>query len=119
MRNNIELDASGQHYRQRPGEGNSLGQVKFLFPNHFNVYLHDTPAQALFNRIERDFSHGCVRLSHPTDLAKYLLRDQPEWTEDRIAEAMSSGVSVALKRPLRLLINFTAWESGFADASDV
>ena len=64
-RNNIELDASGQHYRQRPGEGNSLGQVKFLFPNHFNVYLHDTPAQALFNRIERDFSHGCVRLSQP------------------------------------------------------
>jgi murein L,D-transpeptidase YcbB/YkuD len=116
-RNNIELDESGQHYRQRPGEGNSLGQVKFLFPNHFNVYLHDTPAQALFNRIERDFSHGCVRLSHPTDLAKYVLRDQPEWTEDRIAEAMSSGVekSVALKQRLPIyLVYFTAWEENGA-----
>ncbi|OLC76004.1 MAG: hypothetical protein AUH72_19665 [Acidobacteria bacterium 13_1_40CM_4_65_8] len=112
-RNNIEMDESGQRYRQRPGKGNSLGQVKFLFPNHFNVYLHDTPAQSLFNRIERDFSHGCVRLERPLDLAKYVLRDQPEWTEDRIVAAMNRGVeqSVALKQPLPIyLVYFTAWE---------
>jgi murein L,D-transpeptidase YcbB/YkuD len=112
-RNNIELDESGQRYRQRPGKGNSLGQVKFLFPNHFNVYLHDTPAGSLFARIERDFSHGCVRLERPLDLAKYVLRDQPEWTDERIVAAMNRGVeqSVALKQALPIyLVYFTAWE---------
>jgi murein L,D-transpeptidase YcbB/YkuD len=116
-RNNIELDESGQRYRQRPGKGNSLGKVKFLFPNHFNVYLHDTPAQNLFSRIERDFSHGCVRLARPLDLAKYLLRDQPEWTNERIVAAMDRGVeqSVALKQPLPIyLVYFTAWEENGA-----
>jgi len=116
-RNNIEMDESGQRYRQRPGKGNSLGGVKFLFPNHFNVYLHDTPAQNLFSRIERDFSHGCVRLERPLDLAKYVLRDQPEWPEDRIVAAMNRGVeqSVALKQPLPIyLVYFTAWEENGA-----
>jgi murein L,D-transpeptidase YcbB/YkuD len=109
-------------FRQKPGEGNSLGLVKFLFPNHFNVYLHDTPAQALFNRIERDFSHGCVRVERPMDLARYVLRDQPAWTEDKIDEAMHAGTerSVALKQPLPVyLVYFTAWEENgstrFAD----
>ena len=60
-RNNMEVDEAGGRYRQRPGRGNSLGAVKFVFPNHFNVYLHGTPAHALFDRVERDFSHGCVR----------------------------------------------------------
>jgi len=116
-RNNIEMDESGQRYRQRPGKGNSLGGVKFLFPNHFNVYLHDTPAGKLFERIERDFSHGCVRLEQPLDLAKYVLRDQPEWTEERIVAAMNRGVeqSVALKQPLPIyLVYFTAWEENGA-----
>jgi murein L,D-transpeptidase YcbB/YkuD len=113
-RSNIEHDESGR-YRQRPGQGNSLGGVKFLFPNHFNVYLHDTPSAQLFNRIERDFSHGCVRVEQPLALAKYVLRDQPEWTEERIREAMASGVekSVRLKEPLPIyLVYFTAWEEG-------
>ena len=112
-RNNIEADETGQRYRQRPGKGNSLGGVKFVFPNHFNVYLHDTPAESLFNRIERDFSHGCVRVEQPFELAKYVLRDQPEWTEERIRAAMNRGVeqSVALKQGLPIyLVYFTAWE---------
>jgi murein L,D-transpeptidase YcbB/YkuD len=112
-RNNIEMDEEGGRYRQRPGKGNSLGLVKFVFPNHFNVYLHDTPAHALFDRIERDFSHGCVRLERPMDLAKYVLRDQPEWTNDKISAAMHAGVerSVNLKEPLPIyLVYFTAWE---------
>jgi murein L,D-transpeptidase YcbB/YkuD len=116
-KNNIEVDEDGGHYRQRPGAGNSLGQVKFVFPNHFNVYLHDTPAQALFDRIERDFSHGCVRLDEPDALARYVLRDQPEWTEDKIKEAMQSGTehSVSLKQPLPIyLVYFTAWEENGA-----
>jgi len=115
-KNNIEADESGR-YRQLPGPGNSLGQVKFLFPNHYNVYLHDTPAQALFNRVERDFSHGCVRLDRPADLAKYVLRDQPEWTEAKITEAMQSGTErpVPLKQPLPIyLVYFTAWEENGA-----
>lgn len=111
-KNNMEVDEAGR-YRQRPGAGNSLGQVKFLFPNHYNVYLHDTPAQALFNRVERDFSHGCVRLDEPMDLARYVLRDQTEWTDDKITAAMQAGTerAVPLKQPLPIyLVYFTAWE---------
>ena len=116
-RNNMEVDESGERYRQRPGKGNSLGQVKFVFPNHYNVYLHGTPSQKLFDRVERDFSHGCVRLERPLDLAKYVLRDQPEWTEPRIVAAMDSGTeqSVKLKQPLPIyLVYFTAWDENGA-----
>jgi murein L,D-transpeptidase YcbB/YkuD len=77
------------------------------------VYLHGTPSQKLFDRVERDFSHGCVRLERPLDLAKYVLQDQPEWTDARIVTAMNSGTeqSVTLKRPLPIyLVYFTAWE---------
>jgi murein L,D-transpeptidase YcbB/YkuD len=115
-KNHMEADANG-NYRQLPGRGNSLGQVKFIFPNHFNVYLHDTPTQSLFERIERDFSHGCVRLDEPLKLAQYVLRDQPEWTEEKIKAAMAAGTerSVALKQPLSIyLVYFTAWENNGA-----
>lgn len=115
-KNNMEADDKG-NYRQLPGKGNSLGQVKFLFPNHFNVYLHDTPAQSLFERIERDFSHGCVRLDEPMRLAQYVLRDQPEWTDEKIKAAMAAGVEqqVAMKQPLPIyLAYFTAWENNGA-----
>jgi murein L,D-transpeptidase YcbB/YkuD len=115
-RHNIEMvETSGDgspRFRQRPGAGNSLGSVKFVFPNHFNVYLHDTPSQSLFNRVERDFSHGCVRVAQPLALARYVLRDQPQWTEDKITAAMNAGTerSVALKTPLPIyLVYFTAW----------
>jgi murein L,D-transpeptidase YcbB/YkuD len=115
-KNHMEADSNG-HYRQLPGPGNSLGQVKFVFPNHFNVYLHDTPSQSLFERVERDFSHGCVRLDEPLKLAQYVLRDQTEWTEEKIKAAMAAGVerSVALKQPLPIyLVYFTAWENNGA-----
>jgi murein L,D-transpeptidase YcbB/YkuD len=115
-KNHMEADGNG-NYRQLPGTGNSLGQVKFIFPNHFNVYLHDTPSQSLFERIERDFSHGCVRLDEPLKLAQYVLRDQPEWTEEKIKAAMAAGTerSVALKQQLPIyLVYFTAWENNGA-----
>jgi murein L,D-transpeptidase YcbB/YkuD len=118
-----DADAAAKlRFRQKPGAGNSLGLVKFIFPNHYNVYLHDTPAQSLFNRIERDFSHGCVRVERPMDLAMYVLRDQTSWTEDQIDAAMHAGTerSVALKQPLPVyLVYFTTWEDNgsarFAD----
>ncbi len=99
-------------WRQRPGPRNALGLVKFMFPNEFNVYLHDTPADTLFSRVERRFSHGCVRLERPMELARYVLRDQPQWTGERIAEAMHSGAErhVQLTRPIPVHLQYwTAW----------
>jgi murein L,D-transpeptidase YcbB/YkuD len=99
-------------FRQRPGPDNSLGHVKFLFPNKFDVYLHDTPADSLFQRIERDFSHGCIRLEQPMELAQYVLRNQPEWTAEKIQTAMHAGEEkhVSLKEPLPVHIQYlTAW----------
>jgi murein L,D-transpeptidase YcbB/YkuD len=83
------LAAGEARLRQRPGPKNALGRVKFLFPNAHDVYLHDTPAQTLFQRSRRDFSHGCVRVEEPEALAVWVLRDQPDWTRERIAEALA------------------------------
>ena len=95
--------------RQRPGPKNSLGLVKFMFPNDDAVYMHDTPARQLFGRARRDFSHGCVRLERPVELAQWVLRDQPEWTRERIAEAMNGTrtLQVNLKQPLAVLLYYT------------
>lgn len=97
--------------RQRPGPNNALGHVKFLFPNPYNVYLHDTPADALFERPGRAFSHGCVRVEEPEALAKYVLRDDPSWPEAQILTAMNAGVekAVRLKTPIPVhIVYFTA-----------
>ena len=105
----IDLSKAGDYrFRQRPGGGNSLGFVKFMFPNQFNVYLHDTPADSLFARAARSFSHGCVRLEQPEALAAYVLRDQPEWTTERIQEAMHGGQekSVKLTAPLPVYLGY-------------
>jgi murein L,D-transpeptidase YcbB/YkuD len=98
--------------RQKPGDKNSLGKVKFLFPNSFNIYFHDTPAKSLFNQDVRAYSHGCIRLSEPAKLADYLLKDDPNWTEEKINEAMNSGIQefVAVKAPVPVFITYyTAW----------
>jgi len=84
--------ASGQlRVRQRPGKKNALGGVKFVLPNTMNIYLHGTPAQQLFSETRRAFSHGCIRLEDPPALAAFVLSDQPEWTRERIADAMNAG----------------------------
>jgi murein L,D-transpeptidase YcbB/YkuD len=75
--------------RQLPGPKNSLGLVKFIFPNSFNVYMHDTPAQEFFAKSRRDFSHGCIRLENPADLAVWVLRDNPGWDINRVRGAMN------------------------------
>ena len=109
-RNNMEW--VGNRVRQKPGPKNSLGLVKFLFPNSYNIYLHDTPAKNLFELPTRAFSHGCIRLGEPKKLADYLLRNDPNWTPDKIDAAMHAGVEkyVVLKDPVPVYIGyFTAF----------
>jgi murein L,D-transpeptidase YcbB/YkuD len=108
--------------RQKPGEKNALGRVKFLFPNSYNIYFHDTPEKGLFERDNRAYSHGCIRLKDPVAMAKFVLEDAPEWTDEKIDEAMQSGKQkfVAVKHPVPVIITYyTAWmEDGalhFAD----
>jgi murein L,D-transpeptidase YcbB/YkuD len=99
-------------FRQRPGPDNALGLVKFIFPNHFSIYLHDTPGDRLFFRETRAFSHGCIRVENPVGLAEYVLRDQPEWTAAKISAAMDARQErgVPLKEKLPVHIGYwTAW----------
>lgn len=94
---NVErLRAGKLGVRQLPGPRNSLGKVKFLFPNSESVYLHDTPEKSLFERDRRDFSHGCVRVSNPPALAAFLLRNTPGWDAARITAAMNAGKPLAV-----------------------
>ena len=77
--------------RQRPGPKNALGDIKFVFPNADNIYLHHTPSTRLFTRERRDFSHGCIRVENPVELARFVLAEMPDWTVERILEAMENG----------------------------
>ena len=86
-----QLRAGKLTVRQKPGPKNALGLVKFIFPNDNNVYLHSTPAQALFSRSRRDFSHGCIRVADPQALAEWVLQNNPGWTRERIAETFAAG----------------------------
>ena len=98
--------------RQRPGPKNALGKIKFLFPNSYDIYFHDTPAKSLFKKDKRAFSHGCIRLSNPVQLAQYLLNDQPAWNPSKIQKAMNGEEEkfVKLKNPVPVLITYyTAW----------
>jgi murein L,D-transpeptidase YcbB/YkuD len=104
---NLDAVAAGRLFvRQKPGPKNSLGLAKFIFPNVENVYMHGTPAQHLFSRTRRDFSHGCIRLENPVGLAEWVLRDVPGWTRERIEAAMQGErpTRVNLKEPLMVVI---------------
>ncbi|WP_052200591.1 murein L,D-transpeptidase [Terriglobus sp. TAA 43] len=107
------IDKGTQMVRQKAGTSNSLGLVKFMFPNQFNVYLHDTNEKALFTRTRRDYSHGCVRLQDPPKMANWLLRDNSKWDEDSIADAMNDGQdnkTVLLPKPIPVVVFYgTAW----------
>ena len=98
--------------RQRPGDKNALGKVKFLFPNSFNIYMHDSPEKQYFKKSERDKSHGCIRLSDAPRLAHFLLRNSETWTPEKIDSAMNSGEEqfVRLKNTVPVMITYyTAW----------
>lgn len=85
------MEWNGGSVRQKPGRSNSLGLVKFLFPNSYSIYFHDTPSKSLFNESQRAFSHGCIRLAEPKKLAEWLLRRDSTWTSDKITAAMHAG----------------------------
>jgi murein L,D-transpeptidase YcbB/YkuD len=107
----VDLGDPRLQFRQRPGPGNSLGRVKFMLPNRYNVYLHDTPAKSLFAKARRDYSHGCVRVHEPFELARWVLRGT-DWTADRIRAAMNAGEEkhVRLAEPLPVYVSyFTVW----------
>ncbi len=103
--------------RQRPGGKNSLGRVKFIFPNKDDVYLHDTPSSGLFSRSRRDLSHGCVRVANPQKLAEFALKDQDNWNTETIQQAMKTPKTqrVILKRPIPVLFFYTTAYSGQED----
>jgi L,D-transpeptidase YcbB len=84
-----QLRAGKLFVRQKPGPKNSLGLVKFIFPNNYNIYMHDTPEQEFFSKSRRDFSHGCIRLERPADVAVWVLRDNPGWDMDHVRAAMN------------------------------
>ena len=104
-----QLRAGKLFIRLTPGPKNDLGLVKFVFPNSYSVYMHDTPATKLFAKSRRDFSHGCIRLERAADLAAWVLRDNPGWTPERIRAAMndSTTLRVDLAQPIPVLIVYT------------
>jgi len=110
-KHNMEYYNNGQ-VRQKPGPKNSLGKVKFIFPNANNIYLHDTPSKSLFAKESRAFSHGCIRVGKPRDLAIKILENDPDWPVAKIDAAMKAGTEkwVSLKNKIPVYIGyFTAW----------
>jgi murein L,D-transpeptidase YcbB/YkuD len=108
----VKQDDSLPQIRQLPGKDNALGRVKFLFPNSFDIYLHDTPNKELFAQQNRALSHGCIRVAKPDSLAHYILRGQTEWTPEKIAAAMNSDKeqTVEVKKPVPVAITYyTSW----------
>jgi murein L,D-transpeptidase YcbB/YkuD len=98
--------------RQDPTNSNALGHIKFIFPNEFSIYLHDTPARELFNKTKRTFSHGCIRIENPIELAAYLLTDNSRWTYEKLTEAVNSkeNKTILLSDPMKIhILYWTAW----------
>jgi len=103
-----QVAQGGVMVREKPGPKNSLGLVKFIFPNQYDIYLHSTPAVSLFEQTRRDFSHGCIRVQKPADLAAWVLQGQGgDWDLAKVQEAMNNGPNnrtVSLKNPLPIVI---------------
>ncbi len=108
--NNMEV--INGNYRQKPGKNNALGKIKFLFPNNFSIYLHDTPSKSLFKENARAFSHGCIRVAEPKRLAIYLLRKESEWSEEKVDNILETdNMTEIIVRPTVpvYIAYFTAW----------
>jgi murein L,D-transpeptidase YcbB/YkuD len=110
------VTATNLAYRfiQDPGPQNELGRIKFMFPNQFDVYLHDTPSKGLFAKQRRDFSSGCIRIEKPVELAKYLLTNHPDWPAEKIRSILSgsdfTAQTVVLSEPVNIhILYWTVW----------
>jgi len=101
-----QIDSGKLAIRQQPGDGNALGLVKFVFPSSEGIYLHGTSETNLFTSYRRDFSHGCIRLEHPTALASWVLRNYPQWTPERVESAMvgNQSINVKLENPVPVFV---------------
>ncbi len=109
---NIDLTNTPIRFRQEPGAKNSLGRIKFIFPNNYSVYLHDTPSRNLFAKNQRAFSHGCIRVEDPFGLAEVLLADQDAWSKNELSDLANRKKPKALKlsKPIPIYITYmTAW----------
>jgi len=101
-------------FRQEPGPNNALGDIKFMFPNQFNVYLHDTPSRELFKKAARGFSSGCIRIEKPMELAEYVMHGDPNWNRAKIEAAIKKRIEQAVRLPEPIavhLLYWTAWVS--------
>jgi murein L,D-transpeptidase YcbB/YkuD len=107
-----DMEWNNGQLRQKPGKNNSLGLIKFIFPNSDDIYMHDTPAKSLFAKESRAFSHGCIRVGKPRALAVAILKDDPAWSPEKIDAAMHSGeeYTYKLKNKIPVYIGYlTAW----------
>jgi murein L,D-transpeptidase YcbB/YkuD len=104
--------------RQDPGPRNALGRVKFVLPNPYHVYLHDTPARELFAKTSRAFSSGCIRLEKPMELAAYLLRDDPQWPQQRLSATSQRGTEQVVPLPVAVPVHLLYW-TAWVDAAGV
>ncbi len=95
--------------RQDPGPWNALGGIKFMFPNRFNVYLHDTPSKELFGKTSRTFSSGCIRVEKPIDFAEYVLQGDSQWTREKIVSAMNTDVEQTIQLPEPITVHVLYW----------
>jgi murein L,D-transpeptidase YcbB/YkuD len=107
--NQIEPRTLPYRFRQDPGPSNPLGGVKFMFPNRFNVYLHDTPSKELFDEVARAFSSGCIRVEKAAALASYLLRNDSSWTPEEIHKAMGAGWDQTVSLPEPIVVHLRYW----------
>ena len=115
QRGNYEV-LPGSRLRQRPGPNNALGLLKFVFPNRFNVYLHDTPSRSLFGRTVRTFSHGCIRVEKPFDLAVWALSGDPQWTPQAIRAGIDSGQELTAKLTRTIPVHVAYWTAWVDEA---
>ncbi|OGD21677.1 MAG: hypothetical protein A2W03_17225 [Candidatus Aminicenantes bacterium RBG_16_63_16] len=115
----VDPDRMSYKFRQDPGPQNALGRIKFMFPNKFDVYLHDTPDRGLFSRAVRNFSSGCIRVEKPVELAEYIIRDSPEWDREKLLAAMEAGETRIIRLRNSLSVNLLYWTAWLADDAKV
>jgi murein L,D-transpeptidase YcbB/YkuD len=106
---NVSTATLPYRFRQDPGPLNALGRIKFMFPNKFDVYMHDTPTRELFAKSERTFSSGCIRIENPMDLAEYLLRSDSKWSRRQILLTLEKGIEETVRLPIPMPIHILYW----------